>query len=110
MKITPGPSLLGPCPNLVTETWGPGGALYQSAFGQPLFVPTLWQGYAYIETVCNGKEHASWPQVTCAQAGFAQICVEGKDVTATSLVCWDIYKTKYRPTVPIRMDGAPPCP
>ncbi len=109
MRITPGPTLLNSCPSLITKTWGLG-KQYTSAPGQPLIVTDNWSGYAYIETTCNGQE-GSWPQgATNAQAGFAEICTQGMNVTTNTFVCWDKYSSKYRPTVPLSVSGAGSCP
>jgi len=60
IRVTPGPELLHPCPNLVVETWDGNGNVLKSAPGQSLTFDGWWYGYAYLEVVCNGNEH-NWP-------------------------------------------------
>lgn len=111
IRVTPGPELLHPCPNLVVETWDGNGNVLKSAPGQSLTFDGWWYGYAYLEVVCNGNEH-NWPPAytTNQAAGFVQICLNGQDVTSNTLVCPDLHKPKTRPTVPTFKDGLGKCP
>lgn len=109
LKITPGPALLGPCPSLITKTWGLN-KQYTSSPGQSLYVTDSWSGYAYVETACNGQEGSWQPGVTLAQAGFSEVCSQGQNVTSSTFVCWDQYSGKYRPTVPLSPFDAGHCP
>lgn len=111
IRVSPGPELLNPCPGLITETWNDKGQVIASAPGQPLVFDGYWHGYAYIEAVCNGKEH-SWPPVYTSNqaAGFVQICINGKDETSNTFVCQDLKLPKTRPTVPTFLEGVGMCP
>ena len=112
IRVTPGPELLNPCPGLVTETWNDKEQLIISDPGQPLTFNGDWHGYAYIEAVCDGKEHSWPPAYTSNQAaGFVQICINGKDETSNTFVCPDLFKPgKTRPTVPTFLEGVGMCP
>jgi hypothetical protein len=97
-RVTAGSALLNACSQgLQIKSWTSDGTTEVfSSPGQPLTVDQSWAGYAYVTTSCDGSQRDPSGSVgsTAAQAGFAQVCSAGQDITASTLVCNDGYSNK----------------